>query len=136
MENFIGEAIVFDFTHKNKYEPILPEDLEGIKTRDIVLMFASKGHNANERPYISPGAAEYLYNKGIKLLGIDDSISVEAPNSMATHDFLLKNNVPIIEGLDNLQGLRKQRFFFIGFPLKIKGLDSSWIRAVALEQTD
>jgi kynurenine formamidase len=136
LENFIGEAIVVDLTHKNQNEPILPKDLEGIRTRDIVLMFASKSHNDNERPYISPEAAEYLYKKGIKLLGIDDSISVEAPNSMATHDLLLKNDVPIIEGLDNLRELKKQRFFFVGFPLKIKGLDSSWIRAVALEDTD
>jgi arylformamidase len=136
LDNFIGEAIVFDLTHKNVNEPILPKDLEGIKTRDIVLMFALKSHTADERPFISPEAAEYLYEKGIKMLGIDDSISIEASNSMATHDFLLKNNVPIIEGLDNLQELKKQRFFFIGFPLKIKGLDSSWIRAVALENID
>jgi len=136
LENFIGKAMIVDLTHKNTNEPILPEDLEGIKNRDIVLMFASKNYNDNERPYISPETAEYLYEKGIKLLGIDDSIRVEAPDSMATHDLLLKNDVPIIEGLDNLQELKKQRFFFIGFPLKIKGLDSSWIRAVALEDVD
>ena len=47
LENFIGEAIVFDLTHKNANEPILPKDLEGIRTRDIVLMFASKSYTAN-----------------------------------------------------------------------------------------
>lgn len=136
LEKFIGDAIVLNLTHKNPNEPILPEDLEEIKMEDIVLLFASKNYINEERPYIAPITAKYLFEKGIKLLGIDDSIRVEAPNSMATHDFLLKNDVPIIEGLDNLQELKKQRFFFIGFPLKIEGLDSSWIRAVALEDLD
>lgn len=133
LENFIGDAMVADLTHKKPNEPILPEDLEGIKQGDIVLLFASKKYKVEERPYIAPDAAEYLYEKKIKMLGIDDSIRVEAPDSMATHDFLLRNDIPIIEGLDNLQDLKKQRFFFIGFPLRIAGLDSSWIRAVALE---
>ena len=136
LENFIGEATVVDLTRKNKNEPILPEDLEGIKQGDIVLLFASKNYKVEERPYIAPDAAEYLYKKRIKMLGIDDSIDVEAPDSMATHDFLLRNDIPVIEGLDNLQDLKKRRFFFIGFPLRIAGLDSSWIRAVALEDVD
>ncbi len=133
LENFIGEAILVNLTHKKPNEPILLDDLGGVKKEDIVLLFASKNYSDEERPYIAPEAAEYLYEKAIKMLGIDDSIRVEAPNSMATHDFLLRNDIPIVEGLDNLQDLKKQRFFFIGFPLRIAGLDSSWIRAVALE---
>jgi kynurenine formamidase len=58
------------------------------------------------------------------------------PGSMAIHDFLLRNDIPIIEGLDNLQALTKQRFFFIECPLKIAVLDLSWTRAVALEIID
>ncbi|WP_287584342.1 cyclase family protein [Candidatus Borrarchaeum sp.] len=136
LENFIGEALVIALTHKKPNESICPNDLEGVNQGDIVLLFASKNYKMEERPYIAPDAAEYFYEKRIKMLGIDDSISIEAPGSMATHDFLLRNDIPIIEGLDNLQALTKQRFFFIGFPLRIAGLDSSWIRAVALEEAD
>ena len=46
---------------------------------------------------------------------------------------LLKNDIPIIESLENLDKLRKNRFFFIGFPPKIAKLDSFPIRAVAIE---
>ncbi|MFX1520096.1 MAG: cyclase family protein [Promethearchaeota archaeon] len=136
LENFIGEGLVINLTYKKTNEPIRPNDLEEANQGDIVLLCASKNYKMEKRPYIAPDAAEFLYEKRIKMLGIDDSIRIEAPNSMATHDFLLKNDIPIIEGLDHLQKLKKQRFFFIGFPLRIRGLDSSWIRAIALEKID
>jgi len=43
----------------------------------------------------------------------------------------LRKNIPLIERLVNMEGL-PDRFLFIGFPLRIVGLDSSPIRAVAL----
>jgi kynurenine formamidase len=73
------------------------------------------------------------------MVGVDDSVQVEAPGNtsslelMATHDYLLSNNIPIIERLCNLDKLRKRRFLFIGLPVNIVGLDSFPIRAVALE---
>ncbi|MEM3104756.1 MAG: hypothetical protein QXD69_04555, partial [Candidatus Bathyarchaeia archaeon] len=72
--------------------------------------------------------------------GVDDSVQVEAPGStgslelMATHNYLLSNNIPIVERLCNLDSLRKSRFIFIGLPVNIVGLDSFPIRAIALEQ--
>ena len=52
---------------------------------------------------------------------------------MATHNNLLRNDIPLIEGLVNLDKVQKERIFYIGLPLRVKGLDSSWIRAIALE---
>lgn len=133
---FMGEAVGLDLGYKKPGEPLVPEDLikAGVKRGDILLLWSPyRGH---ERPFISSEAAECISKNGVKMLGVDNSIRVEQDYKlMATHDFLLKNNIPIIERLAHLEELKKKRFFFIGLPLRIKGLDSSWIRAIALEET-
>ena len=138
IQSFLGEAIVLDFTclkpKEGKGQPILPSHLVKVKKDDIVLMWSS--HNRDEQPYISPEASECLAQKPVKMVGVQN-IRVEAPNgSTATHVNLLKNEIPLIEGLVNMEQIRKERLFYIGLPLKVAGMDSSWIRAIALEPRD
>jgi kynurenine formamidase len=40
--------------------------------------------------------------------------------------------VPVVECLCNLDRIPRDRCFFIGLPIPVKGLDASPIRAVAL----
>ncbi len=137
LEKFIGEAILLKMDAVEPGKPIIPEDLQrvsttgGVRKGDIVLLHSSyKGPDA---PYISRQCAEHLYTADIKMLGIDGTIGLEEPGGhMFTHDFLLGNDIPIIETLSFLDTIDREHFFFIGFPLRIKGLDSSPIRAVAL----
>ena len=78
------------------------------------------------------------------MLGVDDTvfpedITINRPpdlNKYFTHDLLLSNDIPIIEGLANLTDLRKPRFLFFAFPAKMVGLESFPIRAVAIEGKD
>jgi kynurenine formamidase len=138
IQSFLGEAIVLNFTNlkpkEGKGQPILPSHLVKVKKDDIVLMWSS--YNRDEQPYISPEASECLAQKPVKMVGVQN-IRVEAPNgSTATHVNLLKNEIPLIEGLVNMEQIRKERLFYIGLPLKVAGMDSSWIRAIALEPRD
>jgi arylformamidase len=138
VERFLGEAMVLNFTFlkpgDGKGQPIMPSHLVKVKKDDIVLMWSS--YNSEEQPFISPEAAKYLAQKSVKMVGVQN-IRVEAPNgSTATHDNLLRNEIPLIEGLVNMEQVKKERLFYIGLPLKIAGLDSSWIRAIALEPRD
>jgi len=66
---------------------------------------------------------------GIQNIGVEESHA-----SMATHSNMLENDIPVIEGLANLEAVKKDRVFYIGLPLRVYGLDSSWIRAIALEE--
>lgn len=136
IELFMGEAIVlgFDFLKPKdgKAQPIKPEHLTKVKEGDIVLMWSS--YKGVEAPYISPEAAEWLAQKRIKMLGVQN-IGVEASYElMATHKNMLKNDIPLIEGLVNLDAIKKERVFYIGLPLRVANLDASWIRAIALEE--
>jgi kynurenine formamidase len=73
------------------------------------------------------------------MIGFDESVEVEPPHEPRSltkyymHDFMLSNDIPMIEVLANLGNLKKKRFFFIGIPAKMGGLDAFPVRAVALE---
>lgn len=134
-ETFIGEAIVLKFDllrpKDGEGQPVTTSHLGKVKAGDVVLMWSP--YEGREAPYISPEAAKWLAERKVKMIGIQ-GVKVEAPGgSMATHQNMLKNDIPIVEGLANLQEIKKDRIFYIGLPLKVANLDSSWIRAIALE---
>jgi len=131
IRSFFGEAVCVDLRHKNPREAILVSDLEKhVKDGDIVLLYS--GIRGEDAPYISKEAAEWLSHH-IKMLGIDDTINLEESyDLMASHKHLLGRNIPIVEMLSNLDQVAGKRFIYIGLPLRIKGLDSSPIRAIAI----
>jgi arylformamidase len=131
LETFMGEAIVLGFNHKGGPKPIDPIDLQEAMEEDIVLMWSTLP--PQEQPYISPEAATFLQRRKIKMIGVQ-GVPPEAPGSMASHEAFLRNNIPMIEGLAHLEEVKRKRVFFIGLPLRWKGIDSSWIRAIALEE--
>ncbi len=134
LQTFLGEAICIDLAAKRPIggepQPILREDLEHVRAGDIVLMWSP--HTDGDSPYISPEAASFLLDRRVKMVGIQ-GIGLEAPGSMASHDAFLLNDIPIIEGLENLDQIAGRRVFFIGLPIRLREIDSSWIRAVALD---
>jgi len=80
---------------------------------------------ARETPYISADAARFLaHDKKIKMVGIQ-GIGLEEPGKMEVHENFLKNDIPIIDVLTNLDKVEKERVFFIGLPLNIAYIDSS-----------
>lgn len=132
LDKFIGKAVVLDFTKvknaitKNHFKNIK------IAKNEIILL---KTKNTPDRTfyyeftYLEKTGAEYLASKKIKAVGID-SLGIERsqPNH-ETHKILLKSNIPIFEGLD-LSKVKEGKYFFYGFPLKIRKGDASPVRAV------
>lgn len=111
-----------------------------IMEKDIVL-FGNSPHTTDDRCFLAREGVEYLVRKQIKMVGIDDTVYGENPEyrlkvfeKYYTHDLLLSNDIPLIEGLTNLGELTTQRFFFIAVPAKMGGLESFPVRAVAIEQ--
>jgi arylformamidase len=124
LEIFMGRAIVLKFD-----SPLItPSDLGKVEVGDIVLIWSPKG---GRTPLISAESAQLLAEKPIKMLGVQN---VAAGND--THEALLGKKdmpIPIIEELAHLEEIKAERVFFIGLPLRVAELDSSWIRAIALE---
>jgi arylformamidase len=144
-ESFVGPAIRLDFRHKETNDPISIEDFKqagDIQNGDIVILWEGRDNlyrtkHSHDRPYVTAEAAEWLaLEKKIKLLGSDSSgFEVRGVTNHPNHHLFFKAGVdiPVVECLTNLDKIPNQRFFFMGMPIPIKGMDSSPIRAVALE---
>lgn len=135
VEVYMGEAVVVRFDSlaplSGRGQPILRSHLDRVKRGDVVLMWSP--YEGKEAPFVSPEAASYLQERGVKMVGIQGVQLEASPSSIASHEAFLGHDIPVIEGLVNLEKLTRERVFYIGLPLRINGLDSSWIRAIALE---
>jgi len=134
LDKFMGKCIVLDFS-KIK-DSIKKSNLENIKIeKNIIVLLKTKNKPVRtfdyKFTYLEKGGAEYLVSKKIKAVGLD-SLSIERNQpDYNTHKILLKNNIPIFEGLD-LGKIKQGKYLFYGFPLKIKA-DGSPIRAVLIK---
>lgn len=90
----------------------------------------------NELPRISESLAAWCVENQVRMLGVEPP-SVADVNNLAEvtriHQILLGGNVIIIEGLCNLDKLRKDNVILIALPLKIKEGDGAPARVIALE---
>ena len=134
LETFIGEACVLDYDKAGAGARVTADVMEGLagdilKPNDILLLRSKLPKE--DSPTTTGEAARWLAELPIKMFGIGVNCSLEADDDLAVHDAFLRKNIPLIERLVNMENL-PDRFLFVGFPLRIAGLDSSPIRAVAL----
>lgn len=137
-EAWMGEAVFVDLSGLPPRVGITVEFVKGfgVKSGDIVIMGNSK-HKGDDMNFLSNAAVKYLADLNIKILGLDTTFKIEENftplGAMLTHVYMLEKDIPLIEVMVNLDQLRERRFFFIGTPVAIVGLDAFPIRAVALE---
>lgn len=85
-------------------------------------------------PYLTQEAAEYLKEKGAKLVGIDShNIDDTRGKSRPVHTVLLRAEILIVEHLCNLDSLPAAGLVFTAVPPKFKGVGTFPVRAFASE---
>ncbi len=83
-------------------------------------------------PYLTEGAAEYLRDCSVKLVGIDShNIDNTSGNTRPVHTILLGAEILIVEHLCNLYLLPEEGFTFSAVPPKFKGVGTFPVRAMA-----
>ncbi len=83
-------------------------------------------------PYLTEGAAHYLRDCSVKLVGIDShNIDSTSGNTRPVHTVLLGADIPIVEHLCNLHLLPRSGFAFSAIPPKFKGVGTFPVRAMA-----
>jgi len=91
-------------------------------------------------PHLTTEAAQALVGRGAALVGLDTPSAdpVEEPYDFPVHKILLQAGIPIVEALCNLPWLRQAvgQIWFGCFPLRIKSVEASPVRAVALTARD
>jgi len=114
-----------------------------LRDGDIVLFH--NAHNKNLRigrvseaesrtvPFVTEETATWLRDRKIKMFGFDIlRLGVTVEEGRKIHDIFMSRDVCLIEWLDHLDELGKREFFFIGLPFKVRGIDSSFVRAAAI----
>ena len=149
LTSFLGRAIYVNFVDAEPNSYIAPKMLEkacGEKLRegDIIIIdspyklppFTEKTNTEEDkRLFVNGETAIWLRDRKIKCVGFGDGVSIENRNEDVKpfHDVLLAENILFLEVLKNLELLEKDVFFMSYSPLYIKGLDSSPVRAYAIE---
>ncbi len=86
----------------------------------------------HDNPHLTNGAAEYLRDRSVKLVGIDSmNIDNTTGKSRPVHTILLGNDILIVEHLCNLDLLPDEGFQFSAIPPKFKGVGTFPVRAMA-----
>ena len=135
LEILMGKARVVELPARDKVERA---DLEALDLRaDIrVLLKTRMSGQLRQRTfqedfvYLTPDAATYLVQAGIKLVGIDYlSIEKYGSTDYAAHHALLEAGVVIIEGLD-LSDVEPGEYDMTCLPLRIVGAEGSPARVI------
>ena len=137
--SFIGTCRVLDMTECESM--LSTEDLKqkNITSGERIFLktknsFSDQNIFSETYVYLDGDAADYLAGVPVALLGIDAlSIKQRGSNDTRPHTALLGKNIPIIEGV-MLRDVPEGRYFFIGLPLRLRGVDGSPLRAILLEE--
>ena len=149
---FYTEGICIDFSHKGLKELISSIEIEeacnkaglDIKSGDTVLIYTDHYRKTYDTinwpngPGITAEAADWLGRKGISAFGVETmSPGVPGISNKEVHKICGKLGFTHYENMINLHLLTgRERFRFIGLPLKIKGGTGSPVRAVAVFENE
>lgn len=157
---FYGRGVRLDLTHKPPGSAIDVRDVEqalqisnhDLRENDVVLIWTGTDKRWGTREYFShaPGmtraATAWLVERGIRVIGID-TYGFDRPFPAMLGDFFRtgdrghlwpahfygrEREYVQIERLANLDQLPPTGFDLACFPLRVKGLDASWVRAVGI----
>ncbi len=119
-----------------------PDVLDGVNIGGHAVLFRTdhSRHFAtpayfDSHPYLERATADALLAAGVACAGID-SLNIDATSSPAgdgrpVHTILLRNDIPIIEHLTNLDELPPSGFGFTAVPPKIEAFGTFTVRAFA-----
>ena len=86
-------------------------------------------------PSFVPEAAEWFAERQVKMLVLDKlRMGRSLEETRRFHDILMSNGCNFVEIVENLDQITKPEFFVMALPYKVKGLDSSFVRAIVIEE--
>jgi arylformamidase len=135
IEAFLGRAILFESEPGLISEEKIEKSIGDIILPGDIVICRNKKMSPEHLPYLTPESARWLAEKRIKMLGVDCNFELgkDIEETRLVHDILMSRGVTFVEFLNHLDLITRREFFFIALPYKVK-LDSSWTRAIAIEE--
>lgn len=136
LDRFMAEVEVLEVRSREiqpEHLNLLSRETEGVLFKTLNSDFMSLGFFWRDYVYLTLEAAEKAVERGLKLIGID-YVSIErfGTRDFSVHKKLLEAGIVLLEGL-NLKDVPPGRYILFAFPLRLKGMDGSPVRAVLVE---
>ena len=146
LDKCIGPAWVVDLSGIEARTLIQVGDLgdvaQKLQSGDSLLLrtgwsrYANEPRYRDELPRVSLELAAWCADHKVRMLGVEPPSVADVNNAeelTSVHKALFAGGVIVVEGLDNLEAIGKDKVMFMAFPLKISGGDGSPARALAIE---
>lgn len=141
---FFGPAVVVRATDKKAEDEITMEDMkpyiDKIGPGTIVLFNTNWYKNRGKEefyshPYVAGEVAEWMVERGVRFIGIDTmNADSSTKGKFPVHDLFAEKRLMIGENWAYLDQIDFEDGLYVAaFPLKIKGVDGSPVRAVAIQ---
>lgn len=86
-------------------------------------------------PRLTPSAAKWMAKYNPKLIVLDYiRFGEDIDETRQFHDILMSQDANFVEFVDNLDKITQDRFYVMALPYKVQGLDSSFCRAIVIQE--
>jgi len=86
-------------------------------------------------PKLTPSAAKWMVKYKPKLVVLDYiRFGEDIGETREFHDILMSQDANFVEFVENLDKITKERFYVMALPYKVQGLDSSFCRAIVIQE--
>lgn len=144
LTDFMGRALLLDVPDVDATPEVDPDYLDKalghlIGEGDIIICRNSDPASlagAKANPSLTPEAAQWFADHKVKMVGIDTHfrLGLDVERGRALHDIFMGAGGILIEFLDSLEQIQRPEFYFMALPYRARAIDSSWARAVAIEE--
>ncbi len=135
LETLTGPVTVFEIRVGRSIDRAALESLEWDGVERVLFKTVNSSHWRDGKfyddfVYLEPGGAEFLVQRGLKLVGIDYlSIDKFKSESHPSHFVLLTKNIVILEGL-NLSAVPAGEYTLFALPLNLQDADGAPARVI------
>lgn len=140
IDRFFGEGVVLRLSATNGTTEITQMDLDeaagGRVRRDDIAVLAIEPE-ATGSAKLTVFASQWLWDKGIKMLVLDQRITIGSSPSWNEERTVLTslfaNEIPVVRGATNTDQLSDERFAVMAIPMRIEGVEAWPVRVIALD---
>ena len=140
IDRFFGEGVVVRLAASNGATEITQMELDEaagdrLRRDDIAVLALAPKDSGGAR--LSVFASQWLWDKGVKLLVLDQRIAIGSSPSWNEERTVLTslfaNEIPVVRGATNTDQLSDERFAVMALPMRIEGVEAWPVRVVALD---